>query len=278
MVSLPRQEAPSRPLRPRRPPATSTLWIGGAVLLWLLYAFVFVGTGRARPGEALVDGFANVLPVAGLAVAVRALLKAEVMRRSTPAQVVWHAALAIGFSFTWYATLMVLLALLSGVRGGSFALIGFSGPALTWQIFQGLILYAAIAAVCYAVRGGRDVASVTLISPPAAPQPLARYLIRKGEDLTPVEASDIITITGAQDYAEVATLRDRHLVRLSLTEFEARLDLSCFVRVHRSSIINLKHLDRIEPAGGGRLIAHMENGERVQVSRTGAQALKRFAV
>ena len=39
------------------------------------------------------------------------------------------------------------------------------------------------------------------------------------------------SITGADDYAEVATLQGRHLVRLSLSEFEKSLDGDRFIRV-----------------------------------------------
>jgi two-component system LytT family response regulator len=65
---------------------------------------------------------------------------------------------------------------------------------------------------------------------------------------------------------------------MSLGELEARLDPTSFVRVHRSAIINLGRLERTEPAGGGRLLAHMSNGETIQVSRAGAQALRRFLI
>lgn len=264
----------------RNPPSVVAVWLLGSALLWLLYAGVFVITAREGPSPAALDALANVLPLALLAVAVRAVLKTEVMRRSTPVQAAWHGALGIGFAFTWYAALIMLLAILSGLRGGGFTLVGFSGPALTWQVFQGLLIYAVIAATCYAVRGGREAASVTMI-PTAAltgPPPLTRYLIRSGDELTPVAVEDIVTITGAQDYAEVSTLAGRHLVRMSLAELEARLDGRDFVRVHRSAIINFQRLARLEPAGGGRLIAHMANGEAVPVSRSGAQTLRGFVV
>jgi two-component system, LytTR family, response regulator len=271
-------DPPTVPAAPRRPPTVASLWIGGVLLLWALYTVVFMGTELRSLAAAAQDALANVLPLALLAVGVRAVLKAEVMQRRPALQVVWHAGLAVGFAFLWYASLIVVLALLSGARGRGFAVAGFSGPALTWQTFQGLILYAAIAATCYAVRGGREAATVTLVAPAPVPPPLVRYLIRTGDEITPVEVDEIVSIAGAQDYAEVSTLRGRHLVRLSLNELEARLDPQSFVRVHRSAIINLRRLERAEPAGAGRLIAHMSTGEVVQVSRTGAQALRRLIV
>ena len=96
--------------------------------------------------------------------------------------------------------------------------------------------------------------------------------------MRPVEVRRIVTITGAQDYSEVTTLEGRHLVRMGLGEFEERLDSHRFIRVHRSAIINFDHLDRLEPAGGGRMIAHMASGDSIEVSRSGAQALRSFIV
>lgn len=286
------------PPPPRRAPSVVSLWLGGAVLLWGLYALVFASAGGDDLAHGAAHALANVAPLMLLAAGVRGLLKGEVMQRSTPVQAAWHALLAICFAFLWYAALVVTLAILRGLQGQGFAIQGFSGPALTWQVFQGLILYAAIAAVCYAVRGAREAAQVTLVAGPQwpplqsvahqsmapqsiAPQsiaPMTRYLIRQGEALTPVEFSQIIALTGAQDYAEVATTQGVHLVRLSLAELEARLDPDSFVRIHRSTIINLAHLKHTEPAGGGRLLAHLSNGQVAQVSRSGAQALRRFVV
>jgi DNA-binding LytR/AlgR family response regulator len=101
-----------------------------------------------------------------------------------------------------------------------------------------------------------------------------RYLIRNGDEITPVEVDDIVSIVGAKNDAEVTTLGGRHLVRLSFTGLEARLDPASFVRVRRSAIIDLRRLAKAEPAGAGRLLAHMITGELVPVSRSGAQSLE----
>ena len=65
-----------------------------------------------------------------------------------------------------------------------------------------------------------------------------------------------------------------HLVRMSLAEFERRLDPRQFARVHRSAIINLDRLRVAESAGGGRMVAHMDDGAVVPVSRAGAALLR----
>lgn len=260
---------------PMAPPAAVTLWIGATILLALLYAFVFRQTLGEPYAVASIDAVANVAPLSLLAIAMHALLRGQVMTRSVPVQIAINAFVAPVFATTWYALIIVMLGFFGGLQGGGYRVSGFSGPAFTWQVFQGLILYAAIAAVCYAIRGGRQAAELTIVTTPT----LERYLTRHGDEIVPIQVRDIVSIVGAQDYSEVATLSgQRHLVRLSLGEFERRLDASRFLRIHRSTIINFDHLSRIEAAGGGRLLAHMAGDETFATSRAGAVLLRQFVV
>jgi hypothetical protein len=86
------------------------------------------------------------------------------MARSPTVQAAWHVGLGITFATVWYGTVLILLAFSRGLLGDGFDVRAFAGPAFAWQVFQGLILYAAVAAICYAVQGGRDVAQVTIVT------------------------------------------------------------------------------------------------------------------
>jgi hypothetical protein len=242
--------------------------------LWLLYVLIFVATGLDSPGRAMADAAANVLPLVVLATVILTVVRRQLLGIPIFAQAAAHIVLALSFAFTWYGSAMFLLAILGALQGGGFHIRGFVGPALAWQLFQGLVLYAATAAIGYALRRPtqRSLASAIDI------QPLERYLIRAGEDFRPIQVNDIVTISGAQDYSEVTTAAGRHLVRLSLAEFESRLDRVHFIRVHRSAIIHLAHLERVELAGGGRMLAHMADGQTVRVSRAGVQSLRQLIV
>jgi DNA-binding LytR/AlgR family response regulator len=61
---------------------------------------------------------------------------------------------------------------------------------------------------------------------------------------------------------------------MTLADFENVLGPKSFIRVHRSWIVNVDRIARAEPAGGGRMLLHMENGEMIQCSRTGSRLLK----
>ncbi len=239
-----------------------------------MYLAVFLQVPGTSLDGAAINAVANVAPLALLAAGAHLLIKRQVMRLSVPAQVIAHVVIGSAFAAAWFTLVTLALALIGAVRGEGFDLAGFTGGAFIWQNLQGLVLYWALAATTYAVRGGRAAASVTIVSAP----PLERYLTRKGDDIAPVNVRDIIVIAGAQDYAEVTTLTDTHLVRMSLGEFEQRLDPQRFIRVHRSRIINIDHLDYAEPAGGGRLVARMTDGSTVPLSRTGSQALRSLIV
>ena len=255
------------------PPSVLQLWLGGAFLLWQLYALVFVITSGASWPRSLVDAAANVMPLVMLAAAVHRFLGDAMVRSPVRRQMLMHLFLAPAFALIWYSLIVVLLGFVGGLRDAGFAPEGFSGPAATWQMFQGLIIYALVAAVCYAVRGGREASQATLVD--SMTRSLSHYLIKDGEGLRPIDVAELVSITGAQDYSEVAMVGGgRHLVRMSLGEFERSLDSARFVRVHRSAIINLDYLDLAESAGGGRMIARMSAGPDVQVSRSGAAALK----
>jgi two-component system, LytTR family, response regulator len=262
--------------QPSARPPPSVLLAGGAAGLWLIYGLIFITTADAPLMRAAMDATANVAPLAVLAVAARAVV-GKIFGRPIPVQAAGHLALAAAFSLTWYGAAVVLLGLGLWVTGGGFHVRGFSGPALTWQVFQGVVIYSAVAAICYALRPVADLGEAAQDIAPAA-SPLERYLIREGEDFRPVDVRDIVTIAGAQDYSEVSTPSGRHLVRMSLGEFETRLDPRRFIRVHRSAIIQLTFLERAEPAGGGRMLAHMTNGERVPISRSGVRALRPLIV
>lgn len=102
----------------------------------------------------------------------------------------------------------------------------------------------------------------------------SRYFVRIGDELRPLDLDTVVTISGADDFSEVRTASATHLVRVTLAEFSRSLDRDKYVRVHRSWIVNVQHIDRAESAGGGRLLLHMLTGQTISTSRTGARLLR----
>ena len=60
-----------------------------------------------------------------------------------------------------------------------------------------------------------------------------------------------------------------YLKQQPIAALEALLDPACFVRIHRSAIVNLERVARIEPYGKESRIAILTDGTRLPVSRSG---------
>lgn len=103
---------------------------------------------------------------------------------------------------------------------------------------------------------------------------LSRFFVRHLGAVIPVETKDIVCIKAEDDYSAVHLLQGKiHLVYLPLREFAARLDGTQFVRVHRSAIVNLEQVHRLETLDR-RMIVHMRDGSTVTASRSGVNALR----
>ena len=108
--------------------------------------------------------------------------------------------------------------------------------------------------------------------------PLERILIRDGGRIVPVAVRDIERIEADGDYAAVRAKGKTLLVSLPLSDFETRLDPERFVRVHRSHLVNLDHVEAIEPFDNSQLLVRMKDGTKITASRTASKRLRDLAV
>lgn len=249
-----------------------------AALAFTAYFIVFLLVGGGGIFDAAASSLRNLIPLVIVSAAAHPVISRHLVRRSLSRQLTGHLLLGAAYSLLLYWLLMVLIGI---SRGGSFVEFAvqafFPTPAVAWQLLQGVTLYALVACLTY-LRARAPLPSF-VVAPqvqeaPAKDQSPSRYFIRKGEDIHPIEISQIVSITGADDYAEVVTTAGRHLVKMTLTEFEKTLEGDNFIRVHRSHIVNVDRIARAEPAGGGRMLLHMDNGEMISASRAGSRLLR----
>lgn len=104
--------------------------------------------------------------------------------------------------------------------------------------------------------------------------PLERLFVRTPDDILPVHADEIVRLEASGDYVRVHRHGDSHLISLSMSELERRLDTDRFLRVHRSHIVNADHIERIEKEDERRLRLYMSDGSSVVGSRSGSSALR----
>jgi two-component system LytT family response regulator len=225
--------------------------------------------------DALMAGAANaVATVLAGALAYRTIVLRLVGRRAL-VQWLGHLALGAAFAILTYWLLMVTVGLMHGVSFFEFEVRPFPSRASAWQMLQNASVYGIVAALAH--LNARPEAMAVILSDPGrddSDRSLSRYFIRSGDDIRPIDVTAILSIAGADDYAEVKTISGSHLVRMTLAEFEKALDPAKFIRVHRSRIVNVERIERAEPAGGGRLLLHMEDGEAITASRAGSRLVR----
>jgi len=104
--------------------------------------------------------------------------------------------------------------------------------------------------------------------------PLERVLIRDGARVHVVPAADIAWIEAQDDYVQITAAGKAYLKSQTLAELEAQLDPAVFLRIHRSYIVNLGCIRRIEPAGKDSHCAVLDGGVRIPISRSGYQKVR----
>jgi two-component system LytT family response regulator len=108
----------------------------------------------------------------------------------------------------------------------------------------------------------------------ARAQPLRRFAVRNGRELTFVETAKIDWIEAAGDYAQLHTEEKTYLIRESLNTLETLLDRNDFLRIHRSAIIQLNRIARITALANRDGYLTLRNGTSLRVSRSYSKPLK----
>lgn len=105
-------------------------------------------------------------------------------------------------------------------------------------------------------------------------RPLERLVVQEGSRISVIPAGKIDYIEAQDDYACIKSASKEYLKQQTLAELEAILDNGQFVRIHRSYILNLDRLVRLEPYAKDSRIAILTDGTRLPVSRAGYSRLK----
>lgn len=102
--------------------------------------------------------------------------------------------------------------------------------------------------------------------------------VQKSEKLLNIPVTDIMQLEASGDYTVLTTEKDQYLSSSGIGKLEDRLDPEIFIRIHRSTIINLNFLREIEKHFHGGLIVKMQNGKTFPVSRTYAKVIRKKVV
>jgi two-component system, LytTR family, response regulator len=101
-----------------------------------------------------------------------------------------------------------------------------------------------------------------------------RIVIREGANIRIIPVDQIHYIEAYDDYVKIYTGREMFLKKKTMAFYEDALDPDIFTRVHRSYIINVTEITRIEPLEKDTHIALLKSGIRIPLSKTGYPKLK----
>lgn len=106
------------------------------------------------------------------------------------------------------------------------------------------------------------------------PRFLDRILVKTGGRVLIVKSDDIDWIEAAGNYLRLHVGRERHLLRETMAGLERQLDPKVFVRIHRSTIVNLDRITAFEPALHGDYIVALRDGRALTLTRTYRQKVE----
>ncbi|TWF39139.1 LytTR family two component transcriptional regulator [Chitinophaga polysaccharea] len=119
-------------------------------------------------------------------------------------------------------------------------------------------------------------ASTAALLETAAANPVQsnRVVIKINGKIKIIPVQDIHYIEAADDYVKIFTQEGSFLKNKTMSFFEKMLDPQQFTRVHRSYILNVNQVTRIDPYEKENHLAILRSGAKVLVSKTGYPRLK----
>lgn len=96
---------------------------------------------------------------------------------------------------------------------------------------------------------------------------LERVLVKTGGRLWVVKTQEIEWIEAEADYACLHVQGKKHLLRETLSALESQLDPQKFLRIHRSTIVNLDRIQALESLSHGEVVLILKDGTRLTASR-----------
>ncbi len=101
-----------------------------------------------------------------------------------------------------------------------------------------------------------------------------RIVVKNGTKIQIIPVQDIIYIEAYDDYVKIFTSEGFKLKKKTMAHYESALNPSEFLRVHRSYIVQLKEITKIEAYDRTNHIALLRNGSKIPLSRPGYLRLK----
>jgi two-component system, LytTR family, response regulator len=122
--------------------------------------------------------------------------------------------------------------------------------------------------------GNKIPANQLLAIKPDITSPVNRIVVRKGNSINLIPVEQIRYVEAQDDYVMIYHSAGKALKQQTMKFYEDNLPKSDFVRIHRSYIVNVEEIKRIEPYGKDNHVAVLQSDDKLPVSRAGYKHLK----
>jgi two-component system LytT family response regulator len=103
---------------------------------------------------------------------------------------------------------------------------------------------------------------------------LNRIVARKGNAINIIPVDQIRYVEAEDDYVMIYHTEGKALKQQTMKYYEESLPADSFVRIHRSYIVRIQEIKKLEPYTKDNYVAILQTGEKLPVSRTGYKTLK----
>jgi two-component system LytT family response regulator len=123
-------------------------------------------------------------------------------------------------------------------------------------------------------KGNKKPADQLLAKKPEPSFPVSRIVVRKGNAINLIPVEHVKYVEAQDDYVMIYHSGGKALKQQTMKFYEDNLPKADFVRIHRSYIVKVEEIKRIEPYGKDNHVAILQSGDKLPVSRAGYKHLK----
>lgn len=121
---------------------------------------------------------------------------------------------------------------------------------------------------------GNQTNTQELLNDVQLPNSNSRIVVKNGSKIKIIPVHEVLYLEAADDFVKIFTKDGYYLKNKTMSFFENFLSQDLFVRCHRSYIVNVQEITRIDPYEKDGHVAILKNGTKINVSRNGYGKLK----
>lgn len=258
------------------------LWLAYAGLLLTVAAMIgssyWIEAGRVGlaipPWHIVVNELTSIVIVFAITPLVFAWSgRLEPRRIGWPRVLLGHAAGLLVFGLVHIGGMSLLRLAIYPLLGGSYDL--GDDPLVTGLIYEGrkdALSYLAMAVGVWLLAAALRRPEVVVVERETTGAP-RRLEIRDGARRIYVDPAEILWAEAAGNYVELHLATASHLQRQTLSSLEDQLTALGFVRIHRSRIVNRRHVRSISGNDSGDFTVTLDDGREIAGSRRWRDAL-----